>query len=210
RFRLVQELRDSRARIVAAQDVERRRIERNLHDGAQQRFVNALLALGMAEADLGGGKSRAELVDDATREVRAGLSELRGLVRGLEPPLLAEAGIVAAVSALADRAPIPTSVAAGALPRYSAGIETAAYFVVAEVLTNAAKHSGADQIKVAIREEDEWLRIEVSDDGRGGADPARGSGITGLRDRVAALGGRIAMTSPPGGGTVVRAELPCR
>ena len=209
RFRLVQDLRDSRSRIVAAQDVERRRLERNLHDGAQQRFVNALLALGMAESDTPGDTSRAELVDEASREIRAGLAELRSLARGLEPPLLAEAGIVAAVSDLADRAPIPTTVAAGVLPRCGHGVEAAAYFVVAEALTNAAKHSNAGAIQVSIREVGGWLQVEVSDDGQGGADPGRGSGLVGLRDRVAALGGRMTVGSRPGGGTLVRAELPC-
>jgi signal transduction histidine kinase len=210
RFRLVQDLRDSRSRIVAAQDAERRRIERNLHDGAQQRFVNALLALGMAEADLPGDRSRAELVDEASREIRAGLSELRGLARGLEPPLLAESGIVAAVADLADRAAIPTTVEADPLPRCGRGVENAAYFVVAEALTNAAKHSNASAIQVSIREVEGWLQVEVSDDGKGGADPSHGSGLTGLGDRVAALGGRMSVVSPTGGGTVVRTELPCK
>lgn len=210
RFRLVQDLRDSRTRIVAAQDVERRRIERNLHDGAQQRFVNALLALGIAEADIDGGRSRAELVDQASREIQAGLNELRGLARGLEPPLLAEAGIVAAVSDRAERVPVPTTVAAESLTRYPPGIESAAYFVVAEALTNAVKHSTASEIKVSIREDSGRLHIEIADDGKGGADPAQGSGIIGLRDRVSAIGGRLSVVSPPGGGTVVTAELPCK
>ncbi len=209
RFRLVQELRESRSRIVAAQDVERRRIERNLHDGAQQRFVNALLALGMADADGVGDKSHAELIQDASREVQAGLNELRSLARGLEPPLLAEAGLVAAVTDLADRAPIATTLTVSKLRRYSHGIEAAAYFVVAEAVTNAAKHSGAKGIEVAIREVDGWLRVVVSDDGLGGATPSLGSGIIGLQDRVAALGGRMALDSPPGGGTRVRADFPC-
>ena len=209
RFRLVQELRESRSRIVAAQDAERRRLERNLHDGAQQRFVNALLALGMAEADIAGDRSRAELVSEASREIRAGLTELRSLARGLEPPLLSEAGIVAAVTDLADRAPIPTSVSAAAVHRYAGSIESVAYFVVAEALTNAAKHSRAGAIEVSLREDQGWLRIEVSDDGKGGADTGRGSGIIGLRDRVAALGGRMTIVSPAGGGTVLTAELPC-
>jgi signal transduction histidine kinase len=209
RFRLVQELRDSRSRIVAAQDVERRRIERNLHDGAQQRFVNALLALGMAEAGMSGDRSREQMVDEASREIRAGLNELRNLARGLEPPLLAEAGIVAAVSDLADRALIPTSVDAGAVGRHADSIESAAYFVVAEALTNAAKHSNAAAIRVRLWEDAGWLRVEVSDDGNGGANPSRGSGITGLRDRIAALGGRLTIESPAGGGTLLSAELPC-
>ena len=209
RFRLVQDLRDSRSRIVAAQDLERRRLERNLHDGAQQRFVNALLALGMAESGIAGDGSRSELVGEASREIQAGLNELRTLARGLEPPLLAEGGIVAAVSDLAERTTIPTTVASGDLKRYPHSIEAAAYFVASEALTNAAKHSRAAAIEVSLREDGGWLRVEISDDGLGGADPGRGSGMIGLRDRVAALGGRLTVASPPAGGTMVRAELPC-
>jgi signal transduction histidine kinase len=209
RFRLVQELRESRARIVAAQEIERRRIERDLHDGAQQRFVNALLALGMAEAGIPGPRSRGDLIDEASHEVQAGLAELRNLARGLQPPLLAEVGIVPAVSDLAARAAIPTTVTAGTLPRYPDGLEAAVYFVVAEAMTNAAKHSGARGIEVRIHEHSRWLRVEVIDDGTGGADPSRGSGIIGLQDRVAALGGRMTVSSPPGAGTLVTAEFPC-
>jgi len=207
RFRLVQELRDSRSRIVAAQDVERRRIERNLHDGAQQRFVNALLALGMA--DVAGEKGRSELIGEAGREVRAGLAELRNLARGLQPPLLAEAGLVPAIRALADRSPIVTTVVAGSDRRYGEAVEAAAYFVIAEALANAAKHSGAGSIEITVDESGGRLHLEVSDDGVGGADPSRGSGIVGLRDRVAAASGSIEVVSPPGGGTTITAELPC-
>ena len=209
RFRLVQELRESRSRIVAAQDAERQRIERNLHDGAQQRFVNALLALGMADADMEGGGSRAELIEEASREVRAGLKDMRALARGLEPPLLAEAGIAAAVSDLVDRAPIPITTTFGDLQRYPSGIETTTYFVVAEALTNAAKHSDASSIKVSIAEAGGRLRVEVADDGVGGAAAGGGTGIIGLQDRVAALGGRLTVESPVGAGTRVVADLPC-
>jgi signal transduction histidine kinase len=211
RFRLVQELRESRSRIVASQDAERYRIERNLHDGAQQRFVNALLALGMAQADGNSHGDRGKLLTEASREVQAGLNELRSLARGLQPPLLNEAGIVAAASALADTAPITTNVVADQPDRrYPQGIETAAYFVVAEALTNAVKHSGATAVEVRISESENLLRIEVADDGVGGADVSRGTGIIGLQDRVAAVGGRLTLESPPRQGTVVRAELPCR
>lgn len=209
RFRLVQELRESRSRIVAAQDLERRRIERNLHDGAQQRFVNALLALGMAEAEPQGPGDGRDLLREASREVKAGLGELRDLARGLQPPLLAESGLVAATLALADRAPIVTTVVAETDRRYAERVETAAYFVLAEALSNAAKHSGAKGVEVRIGEKDGWLRVAISDDGVGGADPSRGSGIIGLHDRVAAAGGRLVVESPGGGGTVVTAELPC-
>ena len=209
RFRLIQELRESRSRIVVAQDAERRRIERNLHDGAQQRFVNALLALGMADAGIEGENRSSELIEEASREVRAGLQELRSLVRGLQPPLLAEAGIAAAVADLAERAPIATNATFENLGRYREGVESAAYFVVSEALTNAAKHSHARAIDVTIREVGGWLQVEVSDDGIGGAKPGRGSGIIGLEDRVAALGGRMTVKSPTGGGTRILGELPC-
>jgi len=209
RFRLVQELRESRARIVASQDVERHRIERNLHDGAQQRFVNALLALGMAQAEGGHEVNHDALLAEASREVRAGLNELRTLARGLQSPLLAEAGLVAAISDLADRAAVPTTFIAAIPRRYSESTESAAYFVVAEALTNAVKHSAAQTIGVTISETAGRLSIEVRDDGIGGADLTRGSGIIGLQDRLAAAGGHLTLESSPGGGTVIRAELPC-
>ena len=210
RFRLVQELRESRARIVASQDIERHRIERNLHDGAQQRFVNALLSLGMAQAEGEHDSGGSDFLREASREVQAGLNELRSLARGLQPPLLGESGIVAASTALADAAPIATTVIAP-IPdrRYSQGIETAAYFVISESLTNAAKHSHAKQVTVTINEVAGRLSIEVRDDGVGGAEISDGSGIIGLQDRVAAVGGRLTVESPKGGGTIVRAELPC-
>jgi signal transduction histidine kinase len=207
RFRLVQELRESRSRIVASQDQERHRIERNLHDGAQQRFVNALLALGMAQEE---GSRRPDLLVEVSREVQAGLNELRSLARGLEPPLLNEAGLVAAVSALADTAPVVTTVDADSRDRrYARSIETAAYFVVAEALTNAVKHSGAKAVEIRIKETERRLGVEVRDDGAGGADVSRGSGLIGLQDRVAAVGGRMVIESQPGEGTTIRAELPC-
>ncbi len=208
RFRLVQELRESRARIVAAQDLERRRLERNLHDGAQQRFVNALLALGLANAEkpASGG---AELLAQASDEVRAGLSELRDLARGLNPPLLVESGIAAAARSLADRSPILTNVTSASDRRYTEAIESAAYYVIAEAMTNAVKHSAARTLSVRIAETDGLLEVEVADDGVGGADARRGSGLVGLHDRTAAVGGRLLVVSRPGAGTRVRAEIPC-
>jgi signal transduction histidine kinase len=208
RFRLVEELRESRSRIVAAQDLERRRIERNLHDGAQQRFVNALLALGMAQATSPAAPSSA-MLKEASREVQAGLSELRDLARGLHPPLLTESGLHAAVASLADRSPIVTSVVAATDHRYPEPVEVTAYYVVAEALTNAAKHSSASALQVRIEEANGRLRIEVADDGVGGADVGRGSGLVGLQDRAAAIGGTLTVRSTPGHGTVVRADLPC-
>ncbi|TMF93250.1 MAG: sensor histidine kinase [Chloroflexi bacterium] len=209
RFRLVQELRESRSRLVAAQDLERRRIERNLHDGAQQRFVNALLALGMAEAGDGPRGDRREQIQEASREVQAGLSELRSLARGLQPPLLTEAGLAPAARALADRTSIPTTVVAEAERRHPEGIESTAYFFIAEAVSNAVKHSAATSIEVRITESQGELKLEVSDNGVGGADPSLGSGLTGLRDRVAAAGGRVEVISPRHSGTVIRATLPC-
>ena len=210
RFRLVQELRESRARIVASQDVERHRIERNLHDGAQQHFVNALLSLGRAQAEGEHDGAGSDFLLEASREVQVGLNQLRSLARGLQPPLLSESGIVAATRALADAAPIATTVIARTPDRrYPQGIETAAYFVISESLTNAAKHSCARNVTVSIDEGAGRLSIEVGDDGVGGAEINVGSGIIGLQDRVAAVGGRLSVESPKGGGTVVRAELPC-
>lgn len=209
RFRLFEELRESRARIVAAQDQERRRIERDLHDGAQQRFVNAMLNVGMAQAVAGPSSQSSDLLQHAAREMQAGLSELRDLARGLHPPLLTESGLHAAVASLADRSPIETSVVGVPARRYAEPVEVTAYFVVAEALANAAKHSHASSVTIRIAEHAGRLRVEVSDDGVGGVDPRRGSGLVGLRDRTAAIGGSLQVESPNGQGTVVRAELPC-
>lgn len=207
RFRLLQELRESRSRIVAAQDLERRRLERDLHDGAQQRFASALLALGMARESKNGTTDPASLIEEASVQVQAGLSELRDLARGLHPPLLTESGLRAAVRALADRSPIATSVHATD-QRYPETVEVTAYFVIAEALANAAKHSHASNVDVKIEERAGRLRIEVRDDGVGGVELGRGSGLVGLQDRTSAIGGTLAVDSGPGGGTLVRAELP--
>jgi signal transduction histidine kinase len=209
RFRLVEELRESRSRIVAAQDLERRRIERNLHDGAQQRFVNALLALGMAEVARSRRSRVDELLKQAAAEVREGLAELRELARGLHPTLLTESGLGAAVHGLADRSPIVTSVLVGNDRRFPEPVEVTAYYVVAEALANAAKHSCASEIKIRIDQSAERLFVEVADDGLGGCDLRQGSGLLGLQDRVAAVGGSLTVYSPPGKGTRIRADLPC-
>jgi signal transduction histidine kinase len=209
RFRLVQELHESRARIVAGQEAERRRIERNLHDGAQQRFANALLSLGMAQAADSQTEAADQLMQEASREVKAGLDELRDLARGLNPPLLAEAGLAAAVRSLSDRSSLVTTVTVRCDRRYPDAIESAAYYMAAESLANAVKHSGARTVEITIGESNGHLEMEVVDDGIGGADAGRGSGILGLRDRAAAVGGTLSVESPAGGGTRVRAELPC-
>ena len=209
RFRLVEELRESRSRIVAAQDLERKRIERNLHDGAQQRFVNALLALGMAE-EARSRRSRArELAEKAAAEVREGLAELRELARGLHPTLLTESGLNAAVRGLADRSPLLTSVLVADDRRFPEALEVTAYYLVAEALANAAKHSRASEVTIRIDHSPEGLLVDVADDGIGGCDLRQGSGLLGLQDRVAAVGGSLTVSSPPGQGTRIRADLPC-
>jgi len=202
------EVQESRVRIVQAADEERRRIERDLHDGAQQRLVALAMDLGMARAKLETDPAAgAALVGEAHEEAKRALAELRDLARGIHPAVLADRGLDAAISALAARSPVPVDVdvATGRLP---GPVESTAYFVVVEALTNAAKHARAAEIGVRITRHRDLLIVEVIDDGAGGADPARGTGLRGLADRVAAVDGRLAITSPPGGPTVIRAELP--
>jgi signal transduction histidine kinase len=205
----LEEVRSSRARIVAAGDAERRRVERDLHDGAQQRLVTLALALQVARTHLDGSDPTfASMLDRANDELGLALGELRELARGLHPTILAEEGIAAAVDALADRSPVP--VATSAPPgRYSPVAEATAYFVVAEALTNVAKYARASSATVTIVERNGQLVVEVADDGVGGADPAKGSGLRGLTDRVAAAAGRLTVQSEAGHGTTVRAEIPC-
>jgi len=205
----VQALQVSRDRAVDSAEAERRRIERDLHDGAQQRLVALAMDLGMARAKLETDPAAATaLVGEAHEEAKRALAELRDLARGIHPAVLADRGLDAAISALAARSPVPVGVevATGRLP---GPVESAAYFVVAEALTNAAKHARAAEIGVRITRHRELLIVEVIDDGVGGADPARGSGLRGLADRVAAVDGHLTITSPLGGPTVIRAELPC-
>jgi signal transduction histidine kinase len=205
----VEALQASRDRAVDSAEAERRRIERDLHDGAQQRLVALAMDLGMARAKLETDPAAATaLVGEAHEEAKRALAELRDLARGIHPAVLADRGLDAAISALAARSPVPVGVevATGRLPD---PVESAAYFVVAEALTNAAKHAGAAEITVRISRHRALLIVEVIDDGSGGADPARGSGLRGLADRLAAVDGRLTVTSPPGGPTVIRAELPC-
>jgi signal transduction histidine kinase len=203
------EVQASRARIVAAGDEQRRRVERDLHDGAQQRLVTLALRLQMARA--AAGPEDADLagaLDAAGRDLDAAIAELRELARGLHPSILASDGLRAAVEALAERTPVQTSVQ---IPdgRFVEALESTAYFVVAESLTNVVRYAGATRASVMIEVQDGMLRVEVADDGVGGADPSRGSGLRGLQDRVAAVAGRLTVASPAGGGTTVRAELPC-
>src|SRR5215216_6102737 len=205
----VEALQASRDRAVEGAEVERRRIERDLHDGAQQRMVALAMDLGMARAKLETDPAAATaLVGEAHEEAKRALAELRDLARGIHPAVLADRGLDAAISALAARSPVPVGVdvTAGRLP---GPVESTAYFVVAEALTNAAKHAVASEIGVRITRHRDLLVVEIIDDGAGGADPARGTGLRGLADRVAAVDGHLTITSPTGGPTVIRAELPC-
>jgi signal transduction histidine kinase len=205
----LEEVRASRARIVAAGDEERRRVERDLHDGAQQRLVSLALALQIARRQAAEGDPAVEVtLDRVADELELALAELRELARGIHPSVLVEEGIAAAVRALAERAPIRVTVDATSA-RYPAPIESAAYFVVAEALTNVARYAGATLASVRVHETDGMLVVEVRDDGVGGARMTAGSGLRGLDDRVASIGGRLSIDSPIGRGTTVRAEIPC-
>jgi signal transduction histidine kinase len=204
------ELRAASARLVAAGDRARRRIERDLHDGAQQRLVSLSVTLNLARKHAEPGTKTAELLDSAVAELTAGLAELRELARGIHPAVLTERGLDPALQSLAARSPVPVSVTAAVEGRYAPAVEAAVYFVVMEALTNVAKYASASAAEVTVEQVDGHVVIDVHDDGIGGADPAAGSGLSGLADRVAALGGRLVVESPPGGGTVVRAEVPAR
>jgi signal transduction histidine kinase len=208
----LEEVRASRARIVATADAERRRIERNLHDGAQQRLVTLSLELALAREHAASGAS-GELqasLDEAAADVAAALAELRELGRGLHPAILTEAGLGAALEALAERAAVTTHVNARLPERPPAPVEAAAYFVAAEALANAAKHARATHVNIEAHKQNGRLMLLVDDDGVGGADSTCGSGLVGLTDRVAALGGNLVIDSPAGRGTHLQAELPCK
>jgi signal transduction histidine kinase len=205
----VAQLRTSRARIVEAAALERRRLERNLHDGAQQRLVALSLTLRLAHGRVRSDPDQAQaLLAGAAVELKLAQEELRELARGIHPAILSDRGLEPALEALAGRSPIPVSLAALPAERLPESIEAAAYFVVAEALTNVAKYAGASAATVRVSRQNGSAFVEVDDDGRGGADPARGSGLRGLADRVGALDGKLAITSPPGGGTRLRAEIP--
>ena len=204
------DLRAASARLVAAGDAARRRIERDLHDGAQQRFVSLSVTLNIARRHAEPGSQTASLLDSARTELTAGLAELRELARGIHPAVLTERGLDPALAGLAARAPLPVTISAPLEGRLEPAVEAAAYFVVMEALTNVAKYASATAAEVTVQQINGHLTIDVADDGVGGADPAAGTGLAGLADRVAALGGRLAVESPPGGGTVVRADLPAR
>jgi signal transduction histidine kinase len=204
----VDQLARTRRGALDVQAAELRRIERDLHDGAQARLVALTIQLGMAEDRMADQPEVAELFRRARAEAGAAIAELRDLARGIAPPVLADRGLEAAVQALAKRAAIPVEVDAAVRERPLPVIETAAYFVVAEALTNAARYSDATAVEVSATRVDGRLRVVITDDGRGEAD-LLGSGVRGIADRVAAVDGTLSVRSPAGRGTVVRAEIPC-
>jgi signal transduction histidine kinase len=204
----VDELTRTRTGALAVQEAELRRIERDLHDGAQARLVALSMHLGRAEERLGDAPEAAYLLRQARNEASAAIAELRDLARGISPPVLSDRGLEAAVEALARRAAMPVTVEIAVDRRLPPVVEATAYFVVAEALTNAAKHAGGAGAEVTVALGRRRLTVVVSDDGPGGADP-RGGGLTGLRHRVEALDGKLDVMSPQGAGTTVRAELPC-
>jgi signal transduction histidine kinase len=202
-------LETTRAGAVDEQEANLRRIERDLHDGAQARLVALGMNLGLAEQKLTSDPGAAQqLVAEARAGLVEALGELRDLARGIHPPVLTDRGLAAALRSLADRSAVPVSVDVDLAERPPAAVETAAYFVAAEALANATKHAAPTKVAIAIRRRGDLLDVRVTDDGGGGADPA-GNGLTGLRRRVEALDGRLDVTSPPGGPTTVHAELPC-
>jgi signal transduction histidine kinase len=205
----IEELETTRAGAVDAQETELRRIERDLHDGAQARLVAVGMSIGMAEEKLATDPEGArELLAEARAGAREALEELRDLARGIHPPILTDRGLDAAIRALAARTPLRVDVSVDLPERPPPPVETAAYFVVAEALTNASKHANAASVSIDVNVTNHTLVAAVRDDGRGGADGS-GTGLTGLRRRVEALDGTLRVSSPAGGPTTVRAELPC-
>ncbi|MEU0248136.1 sensor domain-containing protein [Streptomyces sp. NPDC006235] len=204
----VVELARSRVRLVDAFEAERRRIERDLHDGAQQRLVALTMTLGLARLDAPPGPLADQLAK-AHEQAGTALAELRELIHGIHPKVLADYGLEAAVADAADRSAVPVDVDLELPGRLSQAVEAAAYFVVCEALANVGRHSGASRAEVSGGHRDGRLVLQVRDDGRGGARAGEGSGLTGLADRVSVLDGRLSLSSPPGGPTLVRVEIPC-
>jgi signal transduction histidine kinase len=204
-----EKLAGSRARIVEAGDAERRRLERNLHDGAQQRLVSLALQLRLVEANLERNptQARQDLVE-ARDQLNHALDELRELARGIHPAILTGGGLAPALTALAHRAPLPVEINDVPDERLPEPVEAAAYYLIAEAITNVAKHAHASHVAVSVRRDDGRLFVEVADDGVGGADPLGGSGLHGLADRVEALQGHLRVDSPPGRGTRLEARIP--
>ncbi|MDH6489017.1 sensor histidine kinase [Streptomyces sp. SAI-127] len=211
--RRVEELKETRADAIAAHEAELRRIERDLHDGAQANLVALSMRIGLAKRAYDRDPDAARrLLDDAQDQAEQALTELRQVVRGIHPPILTDRGLVGAVRALASSSGLAVGVEDGGLDagtRAPAAVEAAAYFVVAESLTNVAKYSGADRAEVRLSRTRRGLTVRVRDEGRGGADESAGSGLLGMRRRVAALDGTFEVTSPAGGPTVIDVELPC-
>ena len=205
----LEELKGSRARIIEAGQTERQRLERDLHDGAQQRLVALSLELGLLEERFETHPDAREALDQTRREIMESLRELRELAHGIHPAVVTGHGLAVALKTLAARAPVPVRLTIDLDGRLSERQEVAAYYVVSESLTNVAKYACASAAAVEVRLADGRLLVEIVDDGIGGADTRRGSGLRGLADRVEALGGRLRIWSPAGGGTRVEAEIPC-
>jgi signal transduction histidine kinase len=203
------EVSQSRARLADAFDAERRRIERDLHDGAQHRLTSLTLHLGMARLDLPESSPAAEPLGLAHSQAKELMVVLRDLVHGIRPQVLTDLGLPAALRELAAGSPVPVAVEAAIDARPPESVETTAYFVAAEALTNVAKHARATEARVRVKGDGTHVELEIEDNGGGGADPQLGSGLTGLADRVAAAGGRLLLASPAGGPTLLRVELPC-
>jgi signal transduction histidine kinase len=211
----VEELATTRAETVDAQAAELRRIERDLHDGAQARLVALAMSLGMAEeaVDLDPEQAK-QLVAEARAAARTALTELRDLVRGIHPPVLADRGLVGALQALALQAPVPAEMSVGDIGRLAPPLESALYFVAAEAMVNVVKHSDASRLEISLERSgdggtDDMVTLRVTDDGRGGADPRGGTGLRGIQRRIAAFDGRMTLHSPVGGPTVLTVEVPC-
>jgi signal transduction histidine kinase len=199
----------SRAQVVAAADETRRRIERDLHDGIQQRLVSLGLELRMAQSEVAAvAPESGQELSRVAEELKGAIDDLREMSRGIHPAVLSEGGLGPALRTLARRSAVPVDLELGAEERLPEPVEVAAYYVVSEALTNTVKHARASHARVAVQQRDGVLWLSVGDDGVGGAEPARGSGLIGLRDRVEALGGSIQVTSHSGEGTVIAVELP--
>ncbi|MEV8609789.1 sensor domain-containing protein [Amycolatopsis sp. NPDC051373] len=204
-------LQASRARGVDAAEAERRRIERDLHDGAQQRLVAVAMSLGRAKSKFDNDPAAVrDLIDEAHADAKLAVSELRDLARGIYPAVLGDRGLDAALSAQAAKSPIPVDVSVDVEPRPPAAVETTAYFIVGETLTNIAKHSGATEAVVKVWRSETHVIVEITDNGHGGAEVRPGGGLAGLADRAATIDGVITVVSPVGGPTVIRADLPCQ
>lgn len=202
-------MKQSRERLVTAFETERVRIERDLHDGPQQRLASLRLILGMMQLDVPAGSSLATQLEQAQQQAADALAELRDVARGVRPQVLTDNGLASALTDLGNRFAIPVTVQAS-IPRLATNVETTAYYVAAELLSNIAKHSGAIHAEIQANVHNDVLTLTVIDDGVGGADPQQGDGLTGLADRLAVVNGRLRISSPQGGPTLAHMEIPCR